>query len=327
MVSIVLLGAPASGASPQGFSFQAKPGPDSSTSEKGYFRFDAEPGDSVAQELELVNTTDKDISLRVAPVDGAASAYGGTAYSDSEKKPAQVGAWIRLTQLEFAVPAGGSVIVPFSVRVPGDASSGLHVGGLAVWDPAAATTSGDGEKAGGASMSVTMVTRLVLPLVVTTPGPREPHLTVTGVKPSVRFDGIYLLVGIASDGTDEAGGEGILTLPADGFSSGMKVGDMVPASSTSYPIKWKTDPVEGTYDVEVSLRYAGGTKTATWSGPVVVASKETEALEEQRVDDRSAAVPTIGASWLIYGVIGALVVIVLIMGVLLLKRRRPAPKA
>ena len=41
---------------------------------------------------------------------------------------------------------------------------------------------------------------------------------------------------------------------------------MIPQSSTRYPVKWKTDPAEGTYQAQVQIHYDDDTKLATWSG-------------------------------------------------------------
>ncbi|HZK49858.1 MAG TPA: hypothetical protein VFD74_09710, partial [Thermoleophilia bacterium] len=175
-----------------------------------------------------------------------------------------------------------------------------------------------------ANTSITMVTRMVLTVLVTTPGPAVPELKISGVKAEARPDGLYVIVAIANDGTAPTSGEGTISMPSEGFQQKIALGDMVPASSTGYPIKWKTDPVAGTYPAQAEVRYAGGTKVAKWSGEFTVVDANLAELKDRLVAPEAATVAAAGPPWLMYGLIGGLIVVVLIMGIALL-RRRPRP--
>src|SRR5680860_948475 len=97
-----------------------------------------------------------------------------------------------------------------------------------------------GESSGDkATTKITMVTRMVLTVFVTTPGPAVPELTISGVKAEARPDGMYVLVAIANDGTAPTSGEGTISMPSESFQQPIALGDMVPMASTGYPIKWK----------------------------------------------------------------------------------------
>ncbi len=110
--------------------------------------------------------------------------------------------------------------VPFDVVVPGDVSSGDHLGGIALWEPAAATTNTSGETGSDkATTKITMVTRMVLTVYAVTPGPAVPELTVSQVGTEARPDGMYLIVEIANNGTGPTRGEGDGHLPAEGFQA------------------------------------------------------------------------------------------------------------
>ncbi len=97
---------------------------------------------------------------------------------------------------------------------------------------------------------------------------------------------------------------------------------MIPQSSTRYPVKWKTDPAEGTYQAQVQIHYDDDTKLATWSGDFTVEKGDMDELADRLVPTGEQAAAS-STPWLMYGLIGGLVVIVLIMGFALLRRRRP----
>jgi hypothetical protein len=318
---VLLILAPVTRAAGNSMGFEARPLPGSPNAQLGYFKMDADPGATVSQTLLLVNTTDKAKTIRLAACDGASAVFGGVAYSESDAKPTAIGSWVDLSRESVVLPPGGTARVPFTVHVPADVTTGVHVGGVAVWEPAAATTSGSSDGSGTkATTKITMVTRMVLSVLVTTPGPAVPDLKITGVEAEARPDGMYMLVAISSDGTSLASGAGAVTLPAESFSGDIELGDMIPQSSTRYPIKWKTDPAEGTYQAQVEIHY-DDTKVATWSGAFTVEADDMAALADRLVPtDKQAAA---GTPWLMYGLIGGLVVIVLIMGFALLRRRRP----
>jgi hypothetical protein len=151
-----------------------------------------------------------------------------------------------------------------------------------------------------------------------------PELTVTGVKPEARSDGMYLLVDVANPGTAPTSGEGAISLPGESFQQAIDLGDMIPGSSTGYPIKWKADPAAGDYEAKVEIRYADGTKLATWGGRFTVKDETLAALDDRLVRPDNAK--STDRPWLMYGLIGGLTLIVLIMGVALMRRRQP-PRA
>jgi hypothetical protein len=327
--AIALLFLPAALAETDSMGFDARPLPGSPNAELGFFKFEAKGGESVQRVLVITNHTDKAKVISVAPVDAQAAVFGGVAYSESGKPPKAVGIWIDLSSQKVDVPANSSVQVPFDVVVPGDVASGDHLGGIALWEPAAATSNTSGDSGSDkATTKITMVTRVVLTVYVITPGPSVPNLTIAGVKTEARPDGMYLIVNIANDGTGPTRGEGTVTLPSDGFQQKIELGDMIPASSTGYPVKWKTDPAAGDYDGQVEIRYEDGAKVATWSGKVTVAAAEVAALEDRLVAPETPSGTSGGGTpWLAYGLVGGLILVVLVMGFALLRRRRPGPTA
>ena len=322
----LVMSAQSLGVEQQGFAFEASVGQGSVSTKGNYFKFEAGPGEAVEQIVQLRNATNKAITVSLAPLDGTAAVYGGVAYSDSSKRPSHAGAWIDLADTAVELEPGGSVAVPFTVTVPTEVTSGVHVAGIAVWEPSASSSSEAGGAEGGASMNVTTVTRLVLPVVITTPGRATAHLTITGVKPQARSDGMYLLVGIKNDGTGIANGRGDIKLPDEGFQAEIELGDMVPESATEYPVRWREEPPEGTYPSQVDLTYADGAETATWSGDVSVSGDDSQQLEDTFIPSGDQETSVARTPWLLYGLLGGLIIIIALL-LLLLLRRRPAPRA
>ena len=323
--ALTVLSAPLARAASIGFDAQPLPG--SPNAALGFFKFDAAAGTAVPRVLVITNRSAKTKVVGVAACDGISAVFGGVAYSASDAKPSAVGSWIDLSRTSVTIPAGASVELPFVVKVPAGVTSGIHLGGIALWEPAAATTNASGGNGNAkATTKITMVTRTVISVLVTTPGPAVPELTITGVKAEARPDGMYMLVTLTSNGTAPASGEGTISLPSDNFQKPISLGDMVPQSTTAYPVLWKTDPVAGTYQTQVSIPYADGTKIAAWSGNLTVAGP---ALNELK--NRLVAPAGTGAAekrpFLLYGMVGGLILIVLIMGFALLRRRRPHPAA
>lgn len=311
----------------EGMGFDVQPAAGTEDAKLGYFRFDASPGETVTRTIMLKNLTQDKKLISLAPCDGTAAAYGGIAYSASDKKPSGVGAWLDLSSASVTLDPGATVAVDFQVRVPGDVASGAHIAGIAAWEPAAAETSGSDPDTEGASTQITMVTRKVLTVYVTTPGQAVPKLTVSGVKPEARPDGMYLLIGIDNEGTAITTAEGVVRIPATGFSQTFSVGQLVPTAAVRYPVPWTTDPAEGSYATEVEIAYADGAETATWADSFTIAGEETAALEDRLVTtDVGTGAAAGGTPWLLYGLVGGLVVVVAVMGLALMRRRRPAPR-
>jgi hypothetical protein len=97
----------------------------------------------------------------------------------------------------------------------------------------------------------------------------------------------------------------------------------VPRTSIDYLIpNWQTAPKAGVYPVSVVIHYGDkGVLTAEWSGNVTVASSSLKTLKNKYV----APLGTVAAKrpWLMYGLVGGLVLVILVMGFALLRRRRP----
>ncbi len=293
-------------AAAQGIGFSAGPAPGTSDAGLGFYRLAASPGAIVHRTLVVSNPTGVAKHVRLSPVDAGAAVFGGVAYSDSDAITKGAGSWVSLSTTEATLPPGGRVRVPFTVTVPTETASGVHVGGISVWEPSAATASTSGTGT-AVSTTITTVSRMVITVAVTLPGPAEPELKIGPVSAKVRSQGMYLVMGIANSGTALTSGDGTVAVQEDGFSARFPLGTMVPGSQTDYPVKWSLDPAQGTYHVTVEVTYANGSKVARWSGPISVTASDTAALAKGVPGGGGAA----GVDWvrLVYAFIAAALLI------------------
>ena len=328
-VSIGLLGlvSPAGASADSEIAFSIQPLAGTPAAAKGYFVVPADPGGQVTQTVSMRNTSDKTIEVRVAAVDASTGPYGGASYGTPGEPVKQMGAWIALPLSSIRLGAGEARDIDFVISVPADAAPGDHLAGLAAWI-AARSEESSAAQSGQAGAVVTVQTRRLVAVQVVVPGPAEPEIVIAGVTAAARPNGMNLEIAISSPGGLLTNGNGTIELPDAGFTQDFALDTFVPGTTIAYPIQWKTAPKVGTYPAHVILHYGDqGAKTAEWSGEFAVVDKNLAELKDRVVAPETPAGAASSTPWLVYGLIGGLVLIVLIMGFALLRRRRPEPKA
>jgi hypothetical protein len=86
-------------------------------------------GASITDHAQINNFSQQPLTLRVYSHDAINTPSGGFTLLPSDEPPADVGAWIGLDE-EVTVPAEDSVVVPFTLTVPDNATPGDHPGGI-----------------------------------------------------------------------------------------------------------------------------------------------------------------------------------------------------
>jgi hypothetical protein len=155
------------------------------TDARPHFSFGVTPGASLTDHVAALNYSAKPLSLQVYATDALNTATGGFTLLAPNIKPTGAGSWITLPK-RFAtvtVPAGtakgpGTVIIPFSLKVPDTASPGDHVGGII------ASLQTKGENATG--QNVILNQRIGTRVFVRVAGTLSPKLTVTGLHASYK---------------------------------------------------------------------------------------------------------------------------------------------
>jgi hypothetical protein len=323
---ILLLAGPASGADPS-LSFSLEPA-SSSSQPSGYFIVSGTPGQQVKESAVLRNLAQQTITVSLAAVDGSTGLYGGVTYRLPQDPVKNVGAWITLDQTQVVLKPGDAVEVPFTVSVPADAPSGVNVGAITAWVPAAdggSTTTSEGFGA-----QITIQTRRVIAVEVDIPGDSEPVLEIGGVTPAPHASGMELNIAIANTGHGLASGEGSIDVPSAEFHKDFTLENVLPGTSFTYPIAWSQNPEQKTYDATVSISYNG--KSADWSGSFSVGQTAVSELQNRATSttangQKATAGSRLSLSVIIAIIAGAVAWLIIVAGAVLLvlrsaKRRR-----
>lgn len=324
---LLALALPCLAGATESMEFTLRPATGNEAASRGYFVLRGEAGSSLRESLMLRNDTARPLSVRLKAVDAATGTFGGIGYRMPEDPVRSTGSWITLPDSSVQLEPNETRRIDFSVTLPKDARTGDHVAGITAWVPAEESAAA-GTDASQASASVTTQMRRVVAVQVVVPGSSVAELTVSGVEAVARPDGMYLEMTIANTGTLLTGGSGVLQVADPAFSQDFSLGLCVPGTSIKYPVKWLKSPAQGDYSSYVGINYGSShSQKAEWNGDIKVGDAQVTDLEEAADVPLDAGSAKSSTPWLIYGVIGTLTVIVLVLGVLLLRRRKPAPQA
>lgn len=94
------------------------------------YLYSAAPGDEIRDAMTVTNHGDHDLTLEVYAADGFLTERGVLDILPASEPSVDLGAWFTFEQSRVTVPAEGSVDVPFTVRVPGNATPGDHTAGV-----------------------------------------------------------------------------------------------------------------------------------------------------------------------------------------------------
>lgn len=89
-----------------------------------------DPGDSAREHLLLRNLSPAPVVFHLTAGDGYFTDTGRFNMIPSDQASADAGRWVQI-QDTVEVPAGADVVVPFTIAVPGDATPGDHLAGVA----------------------------------------------------------------------------------------------------------------------------------------------------------------------------------------------------
>ncbi|MEV7522094.1 DUF916 domain-containing protein [Streptomyces sp. NPDC091371] len=156
------------------------PAPGAAMTDRAYFFHQGPAGTSIGDSVTILNSSDKELTFQVFATDAVNTPSGGAfALLPVETKPKDIGTWIALppeTASTVTVPAKGRKDIPFTVKIPADATPGDHVGGIVALNTAVEGIQQEGKVQVGVKRSVG--TRLYFRV----PGPLTPGLSVEDVK-------------------------------------------------------------------------------------------------------------------------------------------------
>ncbi len=228
----------------------------------GYFSHSLAPGAVLADEALVVNNGDVPLTLKVYAADAVTAINGGTSFANEGQEVNGVASWLSLSVTEVSLDPGEDGVVPFTITVPADASSGQHVTGLVV----EAAPSGGAPLAGGGAVqfAVSVVRRAGVAVLIDVPGPRGAGLEITGVCLRQQDDqGATFEVAVRNTGNVFVRGEGSLVIKdwqgTQLASIPLKMDTVLAGDATHFQVTHPVRLANGKYLLSAVLEYDGET--------------------------------------------------------------------
>ncbi|MEU6497527.1 DUF916 domain-containing protein [Streptomyces sp. NPDC046984] len=139
------------------------------------FTYNLAPGSRITDALAVVNRSDITIKLKVYASDAFTTPSGGIDLLTADKKPSDVGSWITMKSTTLTLKSQQSATVPFTLKIPADATPGDHSGGVVT----SLVTETQGK-------TVHLDRRLGSRLYLRVNGPLNPSLTVSDMHVTYR---------------------------------------------------------------------------------------------------------------------------------------------
>jgi hypothetical protein len=226
---------------------------------ESYFRVSGQPGQTTpAGTIELRNTAAKPVTVRLDPVGALTASTLGSAYKLRSSARDGAARWVQISQRTVVLGPRGKAEIPVSVTVPSPAQAGDYLAGIAVQ----AVEPPNVEQ--GGNVAIASVDRYAIGLFVSLPGPRHPHISLTGVKLTREPAGVTIYVLGRNDGNvilqDVRGRAEITSGDGKVTERPLGPGTFVTDTSIAYPLLLSSEqPQEGdVYRANAYLRYDGG---------------------------------------------------------------------
>ncbi len=116
---------------PSGYvAFGIQPSGPSAVDKRPWFVYVLKPGSTLLDYVAIESFSSSTQRIRLYARDAIETNGGGLGVQEFSQRPVQVGSWIHLLTSSVLAPPDKAVIVPFTIRVPRNASPGDHVGGI-----------------------------------------------------------------------------------------------------------------------------------------------------------------------------------------------------
>ncbi len=229
---------------------------------RGYFDLDVQPGAEQTVYLAVSNSTNQDIALKSAAVNGLTATSGGAVYvqgpgSDSSRLISSDFAVSQFISLpgETIVPAKGTVKLPVTIHVP-RIDQGTYLGGIQFTTEKQADAQSTSANA-KTSFDVSNRVARVIAIQLNLPKQVTPSFEFGGTGLNVYPSGAYAYVEMRNPTASllqKVQGTYRVSLAGNTIMTG-EFGPfmMTPGSQIHYPIKWTgAQASPGTYDVDVT---------------------------------------------------------------------------
>jgi hypothetical protein len=304
---------------------QATPAPGSHLDpHSSYYVLTMSPGQTVTQKVTITNPNSHAVLVDIGGVDAGTSGATGASYGTPSSQPKSTGEWITFVTDQLQLQPDTGRTVPFTISVPSNVGPGQYLAGVSAAVPLDATHSTVQAQGHSAKFNVTLEPQRILAVEVDVPGPRQPHLAVTGVRPVVQGDTLRLQFAIKNSGNAFAKGSGSVTVPDTNTRDNFSIDTFVSHTSIEYGVPWTKNIVPGTHTVTIRLVDQTG-RIVTWSGAVDVSGAVGSSLQHTLAAAKGAHLQHHGGTsptWIAW-----LIVPICIAGAVHLHRRRGAAAA
>ena len=236
-----------------------------------YFSHELAPGALLTDEALVINDGDVPVTLKLYAIDAVTAQNTGTAFANEGQESTGasrgVSRWLSPSVTEVPLEPGEELVVPFTIKVPSDASPGHHVGGLIVEARTNEEASPSGE--GEAQFGVKIVRRVGVAVVIDVPGPHVAGLEITSAALRQQDDqGATFVIGVHNTGNIFLKGQGSAVLTdcnaGELASVPLKMDTVLPGDATTFQVTHPIRLADGCYLLNLLLNYDG--KTARLEG-------------------------------------------------------------
>lgn len=261
----VLFHAAAAAASVPGGGFSVRPAEfsRSETASRASFALTIPPGGARTRAVIVQNDGSSRLRLGVYPVAGLTAQTSGVVYANADTPPAQARRWLAPRVSEITVAAHSSLVVRFTLRVPGSAVAGDHLFGLAF--------QGGGTAASGADFRIREVIREVAGVLIRVPGVVSfgIHLGSPSIRTPVSGASTIIVPLVNSGGELCRPRLRVWFQPrgARGWQLERQLGPLLPGSHIDYPLPLSRRVEARDYNLRVSASCGAAQASATRLGP------------------------------------------------------------
>jgi len=262
-------------------SFGIKPAKahDGNSNPPSYFSHTLAPGTLMIDEALIMNRGDVPLTLQLYAADAITAVNGGTGFANDGEEKNGVARWLSVSVAELSLQPGEERMVPFTIKVPPDASPGQHTAGLVL---EAVTTGGASTVGSDARFTVNIVRRAGVAVLIDVPGTHLAGLEITGIclRQQDSNVGATFQVAVRNTGNVYVRGQGSLVISD---REGMKLASIpvemdavLAGDATHFQV---THPVllpDGSYLLSAALDYAEGTRTVLAGAEVKVKHGQPE---------------------------------------------------
>lgn len=97
---------------------------------KSWFIYTLEPKAVKKDKVDVINSSNKPIKVKIYPVDAATTQDGAFAPEPEDKEKVDVGAWVTLSKSEVSLGPKETKTIEFTIKIPENVEAGDHMGAI-----------------------------------------------------------------------------------------------------------------------------------------------------------------------------------------------------